>query len=267
MFLLKYDLRGIYSLCFPAYLIGGIAMITNVVIGFLLFTFFPDFRYTDPHSMEYIAGSFLTMAHHCTNLGIGCILVATIGWTIIDFYRTVFGKVGYLTHTLPVTAQQILTSKIIASCVAFFSSIVAVYFFFFLQVLFNEDLREIWLVISWKSEFLDLLLPLSILLFFTLLLYLMLAFTAIALGHLTRHKVGWSVVFFILLYHILGNLPAFLTFIWAFSVDSFLFTAFTGFWSSFYRKLLFCYCGISGLICALCYFLIVTIMKKKLNLE
>lgn len=55
---------------------------------------------------------------------IAAILILTVAFTVMRFYKNVMKDEGYLTHTLPVHTWQILLSKLISSYIWFLSAVI-----------------------------------------------------------------------------------------------------------------------------------------------
>ncbi|MFI3255071.1 MAG: hypothetical protein R3Y63_12175 [Eubacteriales bacterium] len=247
MQLLKYDFKSLWAICLPAYALTALGFCWNGVLGFFLENMNSDFPYE--------LASILEMIYDVTNFFI-CLLVVLTGiWIVTDFYKTVFGKIGYLTHTLPVKAEHILLSKVFSGmCMFALSSLIAGAALFIL-----ENLRNGW---YWDYWFDSDLLQFGISILFAgvagVLLQMLSMFLAIALAHMTKHKVGLSVVFYLVLYHLVGNIPVFGTILVFYNYNG----ANLGFFITFWI-----YGVLALLISPLLYFATLGIMKKKLNLE
>ena len=110
--LLKYEWRGLFSpLLILLIVLGGTAALTCGVI----LTITPKYNET----IAWYSAMALVFSIFLYYFGlIGC----TLGTTLIiavRFYKTCYTDQGYLTHTLPASATQILNAKIIASILAY----------------------------------------------------------------------------------------------------------------------------------------------------
>lgn len=250
MQLLKYDFRGLFSYCLPAYALTLLGGLWNLILGFFL----DNHNESIPETVYFIG----EVVYSATSFFIYLLVVATAIWLVTDFYKTVFGKIGYLTHTLPVSAEEILFSKVISSFVAFtLSSLLSGAISFLLSV---QREPFYWDLLKNEPQLVSLFLVGLLTYLCATLLQLLLLFTAIALGHLTKHKIPWSIAYYLGLYHIVGNIPMFIMFFYVFSSELFGMVDVV-----MYAGLV--YSGASLLLCPILFLGIVRIMKRKLNLE
>lgn len=255
MQLLKYDLKGLMAYCFPAYGVGCLATVTNVLLGFLLH----QYKATFPLFLVAI----FELIYKFTMLTVFFIFIASLFWVVTDFYKSVYGKIGYLTHTLPVKPRDILTSKLISGFLVWtLSAVVVCLLFLIMAVLPNGAVFT--LDLPWEDQYFSTLIFYSVIAFLvTELLQLLTFFTAMSLGHLTKYKIPFTIVFYLILYHTVVNLPLFFVLMQLLSSHSNLMLSFTeGFSQS-----LQIYCGSALTICAAFYLITCSIMKNKLNLE
>lgn len=263
MQLLKYDFKGIFALCFPAYLIGGIGMVLNGILGLVLDNYYAYFFLSGSNTPGNILGSLFSMAYLCTNFAILFIVIATVVWVVVDFYRSIFGKIAYLTHTLPEPPWKILCSKLLVANVAIIGSSFVVYLFYFiLYTLPNANLTS-FLNLLQEEAFVQFIIPFFVATMAALELHLFLLFGSIALGHLTKHKIALSVVFYLVLYNFVGNIPFFFTVVYMLSSDH----SGEPLSNNSVYEILGIFTLITFLICAIFYKIILSIMTKKLNLE
>lgn len=253
MQLLKYDFKGLLSLCLPAYALATLGGVWNLILGFAIEELGPKI------SGEMLL--ILELIYAVTNFFIYLLIVITAIWVVMDFYKTVFGKIGYLTHTLPVKTHEILNSKLISGTAMFLLSTLVTEILT-IGLLWAKDpyTIEIWLhEDGFFSVFFALIFAFSCA---TILQFLSVT-TAIALAHLTRYKIVLSIVFFLLLYHMVGNIPliAVLVFMFTASMDVLL----GGIDTIVHAAMV--YGGVSLLLSPILYFITLNIMKKKLNLE
>ena len=117
--LLKYEWSGLFSpLLILLIVLGGTAALTCGVI----LTITPKYNET----IAWYSAMALVFSIFLYYFGlIGC----TLGTTLIiavRFYKTCYTDQGYLTHTLPASATQILNAKIIASILAYLLMLLAI---------------------------------------------------------------------------------------------------------------------------------------------
>lgn len=201
MQLLKYNIRGLMSLCVPAYLLAAIASGANIVLGMILSMAHENL----PDLLIFV----LVCIYQFTLLTVFLTGVATAIWVITDFYRSVLGKEGYLIHTLPMKTSQVLASKVVAGAlVLWLSTLVVVGLYLIMSLFPNNYMLEL-------AHFLDSWYDFSVFLQFiwaimvTELLHMLCMFASLSLGHLTKHRIGLSVVFYLMLYHTVAAIPLF----------------------------------------------------------
>ncbi|MCI8969194.1 MAG: hypothetical protein HFH75_16755 [Lachnospiraceae bacterium] len=117
--LLKYEWKGLFSpLLILLIVLGGTTALTCGVI----LTINPKYNET----IAWYSAMALVFSIFLYYFGlIGC----TLGTTLIiavRFYKTCYTDQGYLTHTLPASATQILNAKIIASILAYLLMLLAI---------------------------------------------------------------------------------------------------------------------------------------------
>lgn len=176
--LLKYDFRSLYR---PFVLTWSAAVALALFARFTLF-------YPEPvPSKTDAAFALLALYGYLASL-VALTAVAAV-LVIQRFWRGIWGAEGYLTHTLPVRAWQILLSKLIAAVTLLFASIlVGVGSFFLLLPLgdprfeaLNQSFRALFQSLAGPSALTLLLSILCDVVRGCLLLYL-----AMAIGHLFR---------------------------------------------------------------------------------
>lgn len=117
--LLKYEWKGLYSpLLILLVVLGGTTALTCGVI----LTINP--KYDETIAWYSMMALILSIFLYYFGL-IGC----TLGTTLIiaiRFYKTCYTDQGYLTHTLPVSAKQLLNAKILASIFTYLLMLLAI---------------------------------------------------------------------------------------------------------------------------------------------
>lgn len=208
--LLKFDFKNILKLALPLYGLGVVATILGTVANNIILN--SDVAET---TLEIIFTVITTLVVSICTYAVNIIPFAIFIFIVKDFYNSVFSKQGYLTHTLPVGTGEILLSKTITAVamtsltglVTMGLSIVPI--LSDIDILFS-DINEImslmtveWNYIIWMT---------IVLIIVSVPLGIMLPFASIALGHLTKHKVAMSFVFYAIVSNIVFILMFVLTF-------------------------------------------------------
>ena len=118
--LLKYDLGAYFRVLGPAYLVlAAIAVLCRVI------QFFEPAAGTISASSEVFRVTFISSVVLLVLASI-VVLVLTFAQIIIVFYRNLFTREGYLTHTLPVSAGQHIAAKLAGAFIVDIASTLAV---------------------------------------------------------------------------------------------------------------------------------------------
>ncbi len=246
--LLKYDCKNTLNIALPAYLATFVAFICKEVLGWVLDNYEQEMNLWVLMMLQFIKGisGFLVVL----------LLVVTGIWVIVDFYRTVFGKLGYLTHTLPVTAEEILHSKLLVGGGFLLCSCIL--------VLLMSTYKDIVTYFEYGLELsVSLVMALCFVGIVTIFFQMLVLMTSVALGHLTRYKIFMSFVFGYLLYQFVGNIPFIGTMVYLVIRSE----QAMGDGMEAMAEIFWVYGVLSLLFCPVFYFNILKIMKKKLNLE
>lgn len=198
--LLKYDFRAMWK---QFSLVWGAALALSLV-----------HRMT--HTLRFIVTVNTSIADF-TNLALSIVFVAmfviSVMFVIQRFSKGLLGGEGYLMHTLPVRAWQLVLSKLICailtgvgSCVVAFLSVILMY---------PADFRRLFQMINWPEFFRGLIQHSDMLLLAAEFCLVILAFIvllisviylSISIGHLfSRHRKLINVASFIGLYVLLVN--------------------------------------------------------------
>ncbi len=127
--------------------------------------------------------------------------------SIKRYYKSLYGDEGYLTHTLPVKINSLLTSKIISSIIyIIITTIVAALAVFITFDLTNilKSINELIVTFSSMLNISNVTLYLLAALFMLLsyISYIMLVYASISLGHShNKNKLVMSVVYGVVLYY------------------------------------------------------------------
>lgn len=220
------------------------------------------------------------------------IAAGSIGVTIAittRYYRNIYTDEGYLTNTLPVTARQIILSKLFTGIIwSFITGAVVSISIFSLIYTASLSYSDVNIFYEFVQDFPDLLrffkeeAGIDFFLFAFLSLVYMIAstalsilkiYTAIALGQLfARHKVAGAVMWYIGEYVVFEIITSFLRGIPSYSNG--LFTIFFSYGVSYYNSYsqavllsMLISIGFCLAICAGLYFLTEHMLKNRLNLD
>ena len=109
--LVKYELQSVRKWYLGIY---GIAILLSIPLGLMLQKLTVTFEHIHKEpSLLFMA--FFTLIVIATIVVWGTIYIATIVLIIKRFATSVFGREGYLTNTLPVSAHQLILSKLLAA--------------------------------------------------------------------------------------------------------------------------------------------------------
>lgn len=201
--LLKYDFKELLKVCLPLYGFGLFSAILYYYINDSLT------KYEVEIPIMIVIRFLALMCAEILVFGIPLILVFVIIWITKDFFSSVFGKRGYLIHTLPVSTAEIFWSKIISSTVMLFLTTL-VYIGLMIICQF-EDLSWSFEIVKELYSFADLeitylLISILILTIIFIPLAILVVFSAIALGHLTKYRIVMSIIFYVMIQNIISFL-------------------------------------------------------------
>lgn len=199
--------------------------------------------------------------------------IVALVMVVLRFYSNLLGDEGYLTHTLPVTTEQLLISKFIVHFIWSLLSTLAIIFSMGLIVivLINVSPDAPVIYMSMKEAFsrsflLDMAIDTCINIFFNLGASIVLLYASMALGQLFhKARKGGAVVGYIALtmvYQTLVTVPMLLVFTGVTSMDNTVFNA-----MNMASLTLRISSAVSIVFSVGLWFLTVWLMKKKLNLE
>ena len=109
--LVKYELQSVRKWYLGIY---GIAILLSIPLGLMLrkSIFVTEQSHQEPSLLFF---AFFTLMVFATIIVWGTIYIATIVLIVRRFAKTVFGREGYLTNTLPVSAHQLILSKLLVA--------------------------------------------------------------------------------------------------------------------------------------------------------
>ena len=184
--LLKYDLQSTFKFLIIFYSLSvTFAILTRIFLGIensLIMTIIG----------EIFRGASISM--------IFSILINNLMRLWVRFRQNIYGDESYLTHTLPVTKNQIYLSKILTAIITMFISILVIGLTLFIIYYSKENLtliKNLLLPITdtFDTSIFAFLLALLFILFLEFSNILQCGFTGIILGHKSdRAKIGFSVL-------------------------------------------------------------------------
>ena len=192
--ILKYDLKSLYKVLIPDYIILIIIAILTKVFGILKDT-------TSIFSIPYSMILFLFI------IALIVAFVHTFFVAIIRFYKNMLRDESYLTHTLPVEKKSLVISKLISSFITMLTSIVvlisSVLIAFYSKGIVSN-------LISGLNEFVKLSGVTDLNMFYTYMImailigylsYITVFYLALVLGHSKdSNKMKYSFVYGIIIY-------------------------------------------------------------------
>ena len=139
--LVKYELQSVRKWYLGIY---GIAILLSIPLGLMLHKLIFTFEHShEEPSLLFFA--FFTLMVFATIIVWGTIYIATIVLIVRRFAQTVFGREGYLTNTLPVSAHQLILSKLLVAFILNTISSLAA---------FNIDFKDFLLTTSYLGQLL-----------------------------------------------------------------------------------------------------------------
>ena len=142
--LVKSELQSVRKWYFGIY---GIAILLSIPLGLMLrkSIFVTEQSHQEPSLLFF---AFFTLMCFATIIVWGAIYIATIVLIIRRFAKTVFGREGYLTNTLPGSAHQIILSKLFVAFILNTISSLVVLTSIAIIAAFNVDLKDFLLITS-----------------------------------------------------------------------------------------------------------------------
>lgn len=148
--LVKYELQSVRKWYLGIY---GIAILLSIPLGLMLRKLTVTFEHSHKEpSLLFMA--FFTLIVIATIVVWGTIYIATIVLIIKRFATSVFGREGYLSNTLPVSAHQLILSKLLAAFILDTISSLVVLASIGIIATFNLDMKDILLTTSYFGQIL-----------------------------------------------------------------------------------------------------------------
>ena len=148
--LVKYELQSVRKWYLGIY---GIAILLSIPLGLMLqkFIFVTEQSHQEPSLLFF---AFFTLMVFATIIVWGTIYIATIVLIVRRFAQTVFGREGYLTNTLTVSAHQLILSKLLVAFILNTISSLVVLASIAIIAGFNIDFKDFLLTTSYLGQLL-----------------------------------------------------------------------------------------------------------------
>lgn len=198
--LMKYELKATSRLLVPLYLILLVMSIVNRFV----------FKLDEFGGTAGVIGQFLVVIYITT---IFAVLIVTVIYMIVRFYKNLLTDEGYLMFTLPVKTHQHITSKLLITLFWTIVSIAAVLISLFVAFASPETLpyvsNGIKEVIAELNKAFNgsaalLFIEFIVMMLLSLVVNILLIYVSIAVGQLfTKHKIIGSFAAYMIIYTIL----------------------------------------------------------------
>ena len=151
--LVKYELQSVRKWYLGIY---GIAILLSIPLGLMLrkSIFVTEQSHQEPSLLFF---AFFTLMVFATIIVWGTIYIATIVLIVRRFAKTVFGREGYLTNTLPVSAHQLILSKLLVAFILDIISSLVILLSIGIIAAFCLDMKDILLATSYFGQILKAL--------------------------------------------------------------------------------------------------------------
>lgn len=148
--LVKYELQSVRKWCLGIY---GVAILLSIPLGLMLqkFIFATEHSHEQPNQL-FIA--FFALVSFATIIVWGATYISTIFLIVRRFAKNIFGREGYLTNTLPVSAHQLILSKLLVAFILDIISCLVILLSVGIIATFCLDMEDILLATSHFGQFL-----------------------------------------------------------------------------------------------------------------
>lgn len=217
--LLKYEFKSVGTWYLALY---GIVAAASVVLGLWIQTIIrrsehqvDTFADNAPWNLEGALFVFVCIAF---GILISALLISTFFLVVTRFQKSVYGRQGYLTMTLPITSHQLILSKLLTSIIWYLLaglmvviSLIIIWVIAFIPVYHKIDilnmLHELSNIANWPVIY-------FVISYFTeMVMGILLAYFAISLGQLFRdHRTLLAIVFYFAIQFVLGIISFIYTF-------------------------------------------------------
>jgi hypothetical protein len=195
--LMKYELKATSRLLVPLYLIMIILSLVNSLF----------LNINDYEGIVGVINVFLKISYV---LSIFVVLIVTVLYMIIRFYKNLLTDEGYLMFTLPTKTHHLITSKLLSTLLWIIVSIIAILISLFVMFASQINLSDI---INGLNEFTAalnrelggnsavLLIELAFMVILGIVANILLIYVSIAIGQLfSKHKIIGSFAAYMLIY-------------------------------------------------------------------
>ncbi len=198
--LMKYELKATSRLLVPLYLILFVLSIVNRFI----------FNFNSQDVVFKIVNTFLMISYV---ISIFAVLIVTVIYMIVRFYKNLLTDEGYLMFTLPTKTHELITSKLIITVLWTIISVAAVMISLFIAFSSQADFVNI--INSVKDAITNLnrdfggkwilaLIEGIVMLLLSLTTNILMIYASIALGQLfSKHKIIGSFISYIAIYTVI----------------------------------------------------------------
>lgn len=190
--LLKYDFKAMFNVLLPVYVVLIFLSLFNRLAEFL----------SDKLSILQIPAGFISMIYVMVLIGTP---IATFIIAITRYYKNLAGDEGYLMHTLPVTKNDLVLSKLISYFITMIVSVIVAIIGLFIGeygVRFDSDILNN-IINTFKTVDIVTVILITITIIVSVIFQQLLMYASIALGQKqNNNKVIYSIVFGIVLYNI-----------------------------------------------------------------
>ncbi|MBY5034986.1 hypothetical protein K6V78_07965 [Streptococcus gallolyticus] len=210
--LVKYEFKSLGKWYLALY---GILTILSVVLGSWIQTII---RRSENHITTFndnnwnMEGTMFVLAWVAFGLLVGGLLISTFFLVVARFQKSVYGRQGYLTMTLPVTGHQIILSKLLASIIWYILAGLMLVISGF--IITSIALVPIFHEIEWHIAFSELtnitywptIFQILFYYFTEMILGILLAYFAISLGQLFKdHRTLLAIGFYLGIQFVIGT--------------------------------------------------------------
>lgn len=196
--LYKHEWKETAKLLIPLHLI----LILFTIIGAIILS--TDLLQNESFEMLTISCMLLYI------LSIFTVFIVTIVYLTIRFYKTMYARQGYLTHTLPVSTSSVINTKIVVSSLWMFIAMIltalSVFILLWISVgntLTANAIQEICAAFpeNFGMGFMEFMLTLFVLCIISCIASILMLFASLAIGQMfSQHRILASIVTYIVLY-------------------------------------------------------------------
>ncbi len=270
--LLKYEFRDMFKVFLPVFALVIVITVSLTSVLRMLYEFFPD---------NDIVMFYTALSPFILLLGLFVVSTAVYIFPVYRFYRNLVSNEGYLMHSLPVTANSLVLSKLITAVtlnvVSYLVYIITGIICF--NIILFEQINEISMGEFYRAFMYELPLLIEengmqgligsyifisvVSVFYSVLMF----YFSIAVGSLFKNKIVASILTFFIVYTVIQSITSVITFVFMFAGSNNInYATDAEIWSIINMQYIII--GIVFLILSIGYYIsTVYIFSKKLNLE